>query len=157
MTDEKPIIGRVEKVKVANLSRKFIHARIDTGATISSLWASNIHADDDGLHFTLFGEGHPLYTGEVIDFAEYDKRPVRSSNGQAELRYQIKTPIKIKGKKVNARFTLADRSSQVYPILIGRNVLRGKFVVDVAQGKPMIKKEKSHRRILNEQIGGGSK
>ncbi|PID32889.1 peptidase, partial [Candidatus Saccharibacteria bacterium] len=114
------VVGRVEKIKLAGLFDKALHARIDTGATISSVWASNIHADDDGLHFTLLGEGHPLYTGEVIDFEEYSKRAVRSSNGQAELRYQIKTPVRIKGKRVNARITLADRSTQVYPVLIGR-------------------------------------
>ena len=43
----------------------------------------------------------------------------------------IKMLVIISGKKIRARFTLANRSTQKYPVLVGRNILRRKFVVDV--------------------------
>jgi hypothetical protein len=50
-----------------------------------------------------------------------------------------------------ATFTLADRSSQVYPVLIGRATLRGKFIVDVQMGSPL--REEEEKRSMELQKG----
>lgn len=135
-------IGRVEVIRLPDIFPSDVRARIDTGATISSLWASDIQIQHDGLHCKLFGEGDINYTGDEIVFTEYSTRFVRSSNGYEEERYQIVTTISLKGRKIKARFTLADRSKQIYPVLIGRNVVRGKFIVDVSKGNPDIVAER---------------
>ena len=127
-------IGRVEKVSLPDFVDESFRARIDTGATVSSLWASDIRADEDGLHCKLFGEGYPLFTGKELHFSEYSMRPVRSSNGHEELRYQVVMTVRIKNRKIKAKVTLADRSGQIYPMLVGRNILRNKFIVNVANG-----------------------
>lgn len=148
-----PHIGRVETVKLPNLTKHSVHARVDTGATYSTIWASDIRADEQGLSFTMFDKKSEHYTGEVISVNDYQVRSVSSSMGQIEKRYLIKTPILIGGKKVLSSFTLADRSSQTYPMLIGRNVLRHKFIVDVSQGKVLYQREKDHRKTVDRKGG----
>ena len=54
----------------------------------------------------------------------------------------------IKKRRIRAHFTIANRRTQVYPVLIGRNVLYGKFVVDVAKGTPLIEAERQRSEAL---------
>ena len=147
-------IGRSEEVILPELLNREIPARIDTGATVTSLWASKITETAEGLSFVLFDEKSPYYTGEVVNVTDYGKRVVSSSMGQIEVRYKIKTPITLHGRTVRATVTLADRSTQIYPILVGRNVLKNKFIVDVARGTIPTDLERIKRRELNDALGG---
>ena len=144
------MIGRVEKVALPDFISEKFKARIDTGATVSSIWASDIRVDKTGLYCKLFGEGSPMYTGEELHFSEYSMRSVRSSNGYEELRYQVVINVSLAGRRVKAKVTLADRSGQIYPMLIGRNILRNKFIVHVAEGDIDKKAESSNRQELRQ-------
>lgn len=130
------IIGRADRIDLPELGYLGVSARIDTGAKTSAMWASNVHEADDGLYFTLFGEGSPHYTGREHFAPHFARVVVASSIGHEQIRYKVVMLAKLRGKKVRASFTLADRSSQAYPVLIGRNILRGKFLVDVRSGRP---------------------
>lgn len=147
-------IGRSEKISFPELNLRAIPARIDTGATISSIWASRIKVTPEGLSFTLFDEGSEYFSGEVITVPMYSKRTVSSSMGHAQSRYQVQMLMTIHGRRIRAMMTLADRSTQTYPILIGRNVLRNKFIVDVATGKPIRAQERAKRRELDQLVEG---
>lgn len=149
---KKKIIGRAEEVLLPEISGGLFHARIDTGAQTSAVWASYVEVEGDRLAVIFFGKNHPHYTGKKYYFDEFSHGMVASSNGQAELRYKIKLLVEIGGKKIRARFTLADRSTQTYPILIGRNVLRGKFIVDVKLGKALVEKEKQRSAELQSKL-----
>jgi D-alanine-D-alanine ligase-like ATP-grasp enzyme len=127
-------IGRVEKVKLLDEQNMAVHARIDSGATISSIWASEIHETQHGLSFKLFADNSPYFTGKVHVVKDYSTHAVSSSMGQTQLRYRVRLRMSLKGRQIKASFTLADRATQTYPILIGRNILRNKFIVDVARG-----------------------
>ena len=144
------MIGRVEKVALPDFINEKFKARIDTGATVSSIWASDIRVNKTGLYCKLFGEGSPVYTGEELHFSEYSMRSVRSSNGYEELRYQVVINVSLAGRRVKAKVTLADRSGQIYPMLIGRNILRNKFIVHVAEGDIDKKVESSNRQELRQ-------
>jgi D-alanine-D-alanine ligase-like ATP-grasp enzyme len=146
------VVGRAEKVKLSTLGDVAIPARIDTGAVVSALWASAIKEVDGELEFELFDKTSPLYTGEKQRVKDFSKRTVASSMGHVEERYVIKTTVVMKGKAISARFTLANRATQTYPILIGRNVLRNNFVVDVYMGKPDRNKERERRQALETRI-----
>ena len=61
--------------------------------------------------------------------------------GHKQVRYKVKLSIVIGGRRIMATFTLSDRSTQVYPVLIGRSTLTGKFIVDVAKGNPLTEEE----------------
>lgn len=149
---DKIIIGRVEKVNFPELSKGTFYARIDTGAQTSSIWANSVSLKSNRLAVVFFGPEHPLYSGEKLYFDEFTSGMVASSNGQAELRYKVKLSIRLGSKKIRASFTLADRSTQTYPVLIGRNVLRGKFVVDVKLGDALKHAERERSKTLQSQI-----
>lgn len=151
---EKPkkIIGRADRIDLPEQGLLRVPIKVDTGAKTSAIWASNIQEVDGVLRFAFFGPKSPLYTGEVHSFTEFERVVVASSIGAPQARYKITLLIKMRGKKIRASFTLADRSQQAYPVLIGRNALRGKFVVDVQSGRPDHLAEKArHTKLQGEE------
>ncbi len=109
---------------------KQIPARIDTGARTSSLWASDVKVKGDTATFKLFGPSSSWYTGKVVRRKILELREVTSSTGHVQKRFVVNMITRIHGKRLNAKFTLSDRATQTYPVLIGRNTLRGNFLVD---------------------------
>lgn len=126
MEKEKSLIGRAEKVTFPVFLDTPIYARIDTGARTSTIWGSATVNQDDHLEVVFLGDKNLTHT-----FSDYGRRVVASSNGHTEARFTISLVVVLAGRKIRATFTIADRSSQVYPVLIGRNVLKGKYIVDV--------------------------
>jgi hypothetical protein len=124
-------IGRAEKLGFPELGLANISARIDTGARMSAIWASSIREEDGVLYFVLFDTQSTYYSGKVLHTQQYGLRTVTSSMGHSEERYVVKFLVTLEDKKIRASFTLANRSKQVYPVLVGRNILRGKFMVNV--------------------------
>lgn len=110
-----------------------VPSKIDTGAYRSALHATNITEKDGVLSFNIMGK-HPLYKGEsqVISMKKYRKVWVTNSFGSREERYEVKLRTKIGSRIFNASFSLADRSKNTYPILIGREILTGRFIVDTS-------------------------
>src|SRR5262249_49737475 len=128
-----PVIGRNTLIDIVG-HVKGVPAKIDTGADSSSIWATDVHVDEQGvLSFRLLGKKSPHYTGEIITRRRFIVAIVRSSSGHEQVRYRIKLPILVKDKRVNASFYLADRSRNDFPILLGRRTLNKKFLVDVSQ------------------------
>ncbi len=114
-------------------SQDNIPAKIDTGASSSSIWATNIKVTEDGkLNFVLFGKESPFYTGEILSFDDYRVHSFRSAMGEEQIRYRVFMSIKMAGKKIKVLFSLADRSKNSFPVLLGRRTLRGKFIVNVS-------------------------
>jgi hypothetical protein len=147
-------IGRAEKVYLLDYMEQPVVAKVDTGADLSSIWASAIHEEGGVLSFCLFGPESTVYTGEVVRLSEgdYSITRVASSFGQRELRYTVKLRIKLAGRVVLATFTLADRSTKTYPILLGRRLLQGKFVVDVSKGHPLRQEERQKQEKLRADL-----
>lgn len=136
---EKKIIGNTEYAWLVEAGVKKVPARIDTGARTSSIWASDIHETDEGLSYYLFAPQSSFFTPERIVKKHYTKVAVASSNGHVQVRYRIPMTIQIRGRRIKTHCTLADRSTQAFPLLLGRNTLRGKFVVDVQRGPHSLK------------------
>lgn len=127
------ILGRYDRVDLPGLGLTNIHAKIDTGAYTSSLHCSRAEVVNNKLEFVLLDEEHPEFTGMKFIFDEYDQREIKNSFGKAELRYIIKTTIRIHHKTYKTQFSLSDRDNLKFPILIGRRVLKNRFLVDVAK------------------------
>ena len=128
------IIGSTEYVEIAGI--KHVPAKIDTGADSSSLWASQIDVDKEGvLSFVLFDKSSPFYTGEVIKRQkdEYEVKIVRSGHGDERIRYRTEVMLGVNGHSIRAMFTLANRSRNNFPVLIGRRTLKNRFLVDVSK------------------------
>ena len=149
MKKEKTIIGRVEKVSFPQFGDRVLYARIDTGAKTSSIWATVAKETEKGLEVQFAA---PELLGQTMVFAHYDRVRISSSMGQKQVRYRVKLPISIGGRRIRASFTLADRSNQVYPVLIGRSALTGKFIVDVSIGTPLKEQEARRSAELQKNI-----
>lgn len=128
--DKTELIGQVETISLPSLDLHDIDARIDTGAKTSAIWAVSVKVVDNKLRVVFFN--HKKTKTETI-FDAFTTVTVYSSNGVGEKRFKIKMPLIIAGRTIKASFTLSDRSRQTYPVLIGRNVLKSKFIVDVAK------------------------
>lgn len=148
---EMTVIGRAEKIRFPTLGDMTLHARIDTGAKTSSIWATNITKVSQGIVVRFADARHDIHQYEQL-FEHYEQVQVASSTGHTQIRYKIKLPIVIKGRKIQASFTLADRSTQVYPVLIGRSTLMKKFIVDVSLGEPLVEEERRRSEELQENI-----
>lgn len=139
----KAVIGRAEPIDfiVGDEEIQSIPAKVDTGAFSSSVWASDIEEKDGQLSFVLLGKGHEAYTGEIIRTSKYQVVNIENSFGIAQKRYGTILKVRFCGKKVPTFFTLADRSKKIYPVLIGRKLLKGRYLIDVSVGHPVADEE----------------
>jgi hypothetical protein len=138
------IIGRSETVSLPELGLSDLNARIDTGAATSSLHCHKIKKirSEEGIskiEFYVLDPAHPEYNSQKYTFEKYGVRNVKSSNGITQKRYLIKTKIRFGEKLYRIEFTLADRSEMTYPILIGRQFISKKFLVDVSKKNTLLK------------------
>ncbi len=108
-----------------------IEVKIDTGAYTSTIHCKNVKVEDNYLKCNFLDDEHPSYHEKEIVFDEYDVKVVKSSNGQSEARYRIKTEIIMFNKNYEIYLTLSDREEMRFPVLLGRNFLSNKFVVDI--------------------------
>jgi hypothetical protein len=136
-SESKTVIGRAERIDFIDGSIAGLPVKVDTGAYRSSIWATKIHEQDGMLRFTLLGPSSPFYSGAMVETAEYKKVQVENSFGHRQERYSVFLQVSVAGKKIRSNFTLANRSTKKYPALIGRKMLKNRFIVDVAQGEPL--------------------
>ena len=126
------VIGSTESITVAGIEN--VPAKIDTGADSSSIWASHIRVTRDGiLKFRLFDEDSPVYTGRAFKRKDYKVFVVRNASGHEQARYRTHLTMKLGDRKIKVLFSLADRSKNNYPVLVGRRSISGKFLVDVSK------------------------
>lgn len=127
----KKLLGRVDKIDFPALNLNTIDVKIDTGAYTSAIHCSKIREEDHKLYCTFESKGHPNFkSGEVV-FETYTYTDVKSSNGHKENRYKIKTDVIFFGKTYKINLTLSTREDMRFPVLIGRQFLSKKFIVDV--------------------------
>lgn len=152
--NELTIIGRAEKAMFPEITGKRVPVKVDTGADACSIWATATELEGDRLHVVFFGEGSQWYTGEEHVFAKKDYTMTRVANsfGHREIRYKVKLKITLKGKTIRGSFTLSNRSNKLYPVLIGRSLLRKKFLVDVSKGSALREEEKARAERLKIEL-----
>jgi hypothetical protein len=127
-----PAIGRLARVKMQDYGIRRAIARVDSGATNSSIAASNVYIENDKLHFMLFYEGHPMYTGKEFISDNFKAINVRNTTSGQD-RYAVVLKFELGEKKYKLTFNLADRQQMIYPILLGRDFLTGRYKVDTSK------------------------
>lgn len=149
---KKPLvtIGRAEFIELTGLCDQRVPAKVDTGADLSSVWATDIRVEGSELVFKLFDSTSPFFNGKDIRLprGEYRLTRIANSFGEKEIRYAVKMSVVLAGKKVRATFSLSNRANKLYPVLIGRKLLNKKYVVDVSLGEPLHEQEKSRKAAL---------
>ena len=145
------IIGWREWVSLPGLGIRQIKAKIDTGARSSSLHALEIEPfERDGQQRVRFNV-HPVQRHDEFSIAceapVHDVRWVRSSSGEATERIVIQTSVCWMGERWPVDLTLADRSEMGFRMLVGREAVRGRMLVDPGRsyfgGKPGRRKKSS--------------
>ena len=136
MSRSKQVIGSEEWCVFPDLAIPAIKARIDSGAKTSSIHAFNIHPfRREGILWVSF-EVHPVQNNRRIvvrcEKPVLDKRSVKSSSGISETRYVISATLKIGEEAWEVELTLANRDSMGYRMLLGREAMRGRLIIDPA-------------------------
>lgn len=134
---DRRIVGWREWVSLPALGIDAIKAKLDTGAKTSALhaWDQERH-DVDGRPWVRF-RAHPFEHDD--DSAVHcaapltDCRWVTNSGGNRERRYVITTIIGIGGASWDIELTLTSRDEMGFRMLIGREAMRGRLVVDPTQ------------------------
>ena len=132
--NDKPIVGRIERVSIEQ-SGIVVKARIDTGAKTSSLNALDLTAfERDGKKWVKFAVINPA-TKEKIYFEKKVKRFVRIKQmvTDNQRRPVVMITFRLGGVEEAVEVTLTDRSHYIYQLLIGRNFLLDRMLVDVSQ------------------------
>ena len=124
------IIGAVEPIYILPMKASFA-ARVDTGAAISSLDATDIKKfERDGEKWISFKVKNRK-TGEENVFEKPLVHHTRIKRVHLqERRPVVSLDVKFGGQNLKADFTLIDRKDFDYQVLIGRNILNGRAVVD---------------------------
>lgn len=129
----KLIFGGTEQAEVLE-TRIPLMARMDTGATTSSLHAENIQRFvKEGRQWVRFSVLNPE-SGQAVEVERPLTRLVAiKQHGRADiLRPVVELPIRIGALERQVEFSLADRGKFEYPVLVGRNLMAGSMVIDVS-------------------------
>lgn len=134
ISTNKCIVGALELCDLPDLSISRLNVRVDTGATTSSLHVDNIDEfERDGDTWVSF-DIHP----DIHDVTEIVRREakveairkVKSSTATMEKRYVITTQIIMAEMQWTIELTLTDRSEMSYLMLLGREAMKGRLIVD---------------------------
>ncbi len=154
---ELPPIGWREWVGLPDLAIKRIKVKVDTGARSSALHAYHVREfQRDGQTWVRF-KVHPVQrdSKKVVEAEAriFEYRSVRSSNGKVENRPVIVTQVDLLGTSWPVELTLTSRDEMGFRMLLGREAIRGRFLVDAGNsyygGKP---KKKLKRKSRNSVV-----
>ncbi len=134
--DQLSVIGLREWIAFPELGMVGLRAKIDTGASTSSLHASDIVPfERDGEKWVRFTAhlGTLVQRRHRCEAPMVARKSIRSSNGQAQTRYVIRTTLALGDRMWPVEFTLACRKSMRYRVLLGSKALiAGQLVVNPA-------------------------
>jgi hypothetical protein len=128
------VVGWREWVAFPTLGLPAVKAKVDTGARTSCLHAWDVEPfERDGRSMVRFNV-HPLQRDDSLVIATeaplVDRRKVTSSVGHSQVRPVILTTIELAGERWEVELTLTRRDVMGFRMLLGRQALKGHFVVD---------------------------
>ncbi len=137
-------VGWKEIVSLPKFKLKEVRAKIDTGAKTSALHADKIE------FLTVNGERYVRFLfitedgkNQYIKTPLIEERSIRSSNGDRTVRPVVKTEIKMGHHRFEIEVTLINRDLMGYKMLIGREALNGRFLINPSKHHMLkTKKEK---------------
>lgn len=130
-------IGWQECCALPSLGIAKIHAKVDTGAKTSALHAVNIEPFTKNakpyLRFSVYPHQYDQEALTLCEAEVIDQRYIMNSGGQKELRYVIKTELKIGKKSWEIELTLTDRTPMNFRMLLGREALKRRVLINTGR------------------------
>jgi hypothetical protein len=128
-------LGWREWIAVPSLGIAAIKAKLDTGARSSALHVEALETfRRDGVLQVRFVV-RPRRRGTRIIACSapvLDRRPVTDSGGHRSERWFIHADIALAGRQFSTEMNLTDRRAMLFPLLLGRSALDGRFRIDPA-------------------------
>jgi hypothetical protein len=128
-------LGWRERVALPQLGIDLLKAKLDTGARSSSLHVDTLEtfARDGGtwLRFGItIGRRQPRLL--LCEAPASDRRVVTDTGGRRTERWFIRSEVVLAGQRFDVDINLNDRRHMLFPMLLGRTALLGRFAVDPA-------------------------
>lgn len=147
-----PIIGWREWLILPELGITHIKAKIDTGARSSALHAFDVHNfvenGQEMVRFKVHPQQKDTHHTIIAQAKLLEHREVRNSGGHAQVRPVIETMVNLGGEQWLIELTLTNRDVMGFRMLLGRQAVRQRFLVD--PGKSYVQSEKiSNLRQIN--------
>lgn len=126
--------GWREWVGLPDVGVDHIKAKLDTGARSSALHAFDlVEFERDGEAWVRFSV-HPWQKtaddAHTVELPVHDRRTVRSSSGHVQQRYVVRMDLRLLDQTFPIEVTLTRRDAMGFRLLIGREALRPRFLVD---------------------------
>lgn len=127
-------LGWREWVALPDLGIEAIRVKVDSGARSSALHVDSVESfEREGAEWVRFWI-HPGERGaglvRVCEASVLERRPVTDSGGHTTQRIFIRTTLAVAGECFAIEMNLADRRAMLFPMLLGRTALAGRFLVD---------------------------
>ena len=128
---QKRVVGWKEHAALPDLKVKDVIAKMDTGANLASIDASEIkYSTKSGVKYVNFKIMKRNNTVRKTSAPLAGFKRIKSSNGEVERRPDIKTTLLVDGISKKIELTLTDRGPMDYTMLIGRKALGRRWVVN---------------------------
>jgi len=128
------IAGWREWAELPDLNISKIKVKLDTGAKTSSLHAFDLSTFTNKGEEWLRFDVHPIQDNDTIRRTcvcpIVDHRWITSSSGHSQKRFIIQTTLKIGEYSSLVEISLAKRDEMGFRMLIGRNALKKKALID---------------------------
>jgi hypothetical protein len=131
------LMGWREWISLPQLGIPRIKAKVDTGARTSALHAFALRPFKEGTKERISFDLHPVQkdihtvincTADIID-----KRWITDSGGHKEERYVIQTLVIAADESWPIEVTLTERDTMLFRMLLGRNAIKKRFIVNPAR------------------------
>lgn len=145
--DSNRVLGNMVEVGFVSLGAAKLQGKVDTGATTSSLHASNVSINQDRNTVTFRCEE---LSPNMITLDLSGVQEVHSADHGGEKRPIVKLDVTINGVPLRGvSFNLNDRSNMDTRILIGQNILQaGKFVIDPSKDNERVEQPRTESMIM---------
>jgi hypothetical protein len=147
------IVGWREWIALPELGIAEVKAKLDTGARSSALHVSDVERFRRGgrsmIRFVIHPAQRQALPKVVAEAELIAERRVRSSSGQLQMRPVIRTAVQMLEARWEVELTLANRTQMGFRMLLGREAIRGRFLLDPARsflaGRPRKRAGKKRR------------
>jgi hypothetical protein len=128
-------LGWRERLALPQFGIPALKAKLDTGARSSSLHVDELETftrdGDTWLRFVV-GLGRRSAHKMQCEAQALDRRVVVDTGGGRSERWFIRTEVMLAGERFEVDMNLTDRRHMLFPMLLGRTALMGRFMVNPA-------------------------